>query len=151
MENLIQKLNVKSQPTVLLVNLPAELAPLTEMWASQTTVLQNLETTESVSFVLTFVQHQAQVSDMAAWLTTHTEGDAIVWLAYPKQSSKTYTCDFNRDTGWAALGQVGFEPVRQVAINADWSALRFRRVAFIKTMNRRSAITKAGKERIGQA
>jgi hypothetical protein len=34
------------------------------------------------------------------------------------------------------MGKAGFEPVRMVAIDEDWSALRFRRVEFIKTMNR---------------
>ena len=29
-----------------------------------------------------------------------------------------------------------FEPVRMVAIDEDWSALRFRRAEFIKTMTR---------------
>ena len=53
-------------------------------------------------------------------------------MAYPKGSSKRLTCDFNRDTGWSPLRAVGFGPVRQVAIDEDWSALRFRRAEFIK-------------------
>jgi hypothetical protein len=60
----------------------------------------------------------------------------VVWFAYPKQSSKKYTCEFNRDSGWAELGKAGFEPVRMVAIDADWSAVRFRRVDFIKSLTR---------------
>jgi len=47
-----------------------------------------------------------------------------------------YRCDFNRDTGWVALGEIGFEGVRQIAIDEDWTALRFRRVEFIKTLTR---------------
>jgi len=34
------------------------------------------------------------------------------------------------------LGREGFEPVRIVAIDEDWSAKRFRRVSFIKNMTR---------------
>jgi hypothetical protein len=63
-------------------------------------------------------------------------GDAIVWFAYPKGTSKRYTCDFNRDTGWDVLGRLGFEPVRQVALDEDWSALRFRRAEFIQSLRR---------------
>mgnify|MGYP005835701873 CR=1 FL=1 len=37
------------------------------------------------------------------------------------------------------------EPVRQVAIDEDWSALRFRRVEYIKTMTRSFAMTLEGK------
>src|SRR5262249_2763485 len=65
-----------------------------------------------------------------------TAGDAIVWLAYPKGTSKKYKSQINRDNGWNALGREGFEPVRMVAIDQDWSALRFRRVEFIKNMRR---------------
>ncbi|NIJ52944.1 hypothetical protein [Dyadobacter arcticus] len=36
-------------------------------------------------------------------------------------------CDFNRDTGFAAVGKYGFEPVRQVAIDDDWSSLKFKK------------------------
>jgi hypothetical protein len=45
------------------------------------------------------------------------------------------------------LGKLGFEAVRQVAINEDWSALCFRRVEFIKTMSRdqKRAISAEGK------
>jgi hypothetical protein len=77
------------------------------------------------------------------------EGDALLWFAYPKGTSKKYTCDFNRDTGWQIVGDHGFEGVRQVAIDEDWSALRFRRTKFIKTMTRNSkiAISSEGKKR----
>ena len=34
------------------------------------------------------------------------------------------------------MGEAGFEPVRMVAIDEDWSALRFRRAEFIKNMTR---------------
>ena len=44
----------------------------------------------------------------------------------------------------------GFEPVRQVAIDEDWSALRFRRAEHIKTMTRSFAMTTTGKEKVGQ-
>jgi hypothetical protein len=56
----------------------------------------------------------------------------MLWFAYPKKSSVNYTCDFSRDTGWEILGRHGFEGVRMVAIDQDWSALRFRRVEYIK-------------------
>jgi hypothetical protein len=58
-------------------------------------------------------------------------------------------CDFNRDTGWQPLGKYDLEPVRQVAIDEDWSALRFRNVNNIKKMTRNSAMTlsKEGKNR----
>jgi hypothetical protein len=103
-----------------------------------------------ISFSLAFVTTQSEVDRIAVTVCERADGDAVIWFAYPKGSSKQYACDFNRDTGWAALGAAGFEPVRQVAIDADWSALRFRRAAFVKTMTRDAsrAISSLGKSRV---
>ena len=70
-------------------------------------------------------------------------------MAYPKSTSKKYKCEFNRDSGWPVLGAAGFEPVRMVAIDEDWSALRFRRVEHIKKMarNPEGAISTVGKRK----
>ncbi|HJP97497.1 MAG TPA: hypothetical protein VJ862_02935 [Rhodanobacteraceae bacterium] len=65
-------------------------------------------------------------------LAAQAVGDALLWFAYPKGTSKKYACDFNRDDGWEVLRKSGFDSVRQVAIDDDWSALRFRRVEYIK-------------------
>jgi hypothetical protein len=80
------------------------------------------------------------------------KGDAVLWFCYPKMSSKKYKCDFNRDTGWDVVAQYNFEPVRMVAIDEDWSALRFRKVEFIKTITRREshALTTEAKKRTTQ-
>jgi hypothetical protein len=99
-------------------------------------------------FTLVFAVTLAQIESAVRQLETALEaGDAKLWFAYPKGSSKRYKCEFNRDTGWQALGDAGFEPVRQIAIDEDWSALRFRRVQFIKNLTRASAISVQGKTR----
>jgi len=50
------------------------------------------------------------------------------------------------------LGELGFEPVRLVAIDEDWSALRFRRTEFIKTLTRDEtrALSAAGKTKLAK-
>jgi hypothetical protein len=105
------------------------------------------EITSDTNFYLGFARTLEEVCKHAQAVTAITATDPAVWIAYPKASSKTYTCDFNRDTGWAELGALGYEPVRQVAINSDWSALRFRKVEYIKTMTRSFAMTELGKQK----
>ena len=39
----------------------------------------------------------------------------------------------NRDNGWDILRTAGYETVRAVAIDDDWSALRFRKTECIKS------------------
>jgi hypothetical protein len=79
---------------------------------------------------------QAEADAAVKGVTERAKGDAVVWFAYPKGSSKRYTSTINRDTGWDSLGAAGFEAVRMVAIDEDWSAVRFRRAEFIKSMQR---------------
>jgi hypothetical protein len=98
---------------------------------------------------ITFVQTKAELVQVVEDVS-QTEGDVIIWVAYPKKSSKKYVCELDRDHGFEILGTVGFEGVRQVAIDADWSALRFRRVEYVAKMTRdpQRAITKVGKEHV---
>jgi hypothetical protein len=102
-----------------------------------------------IVFALAFVKTKQEVEVASEKLVQAAEGDAQLWMVYPKGSSKKYKCEFNRDTGWKALGEAGYEPVRQVAIDEDWSALRFRKAEFIKTMTRNpeGAISSAGRKK----
>lgn len=144
MPSIFQKLNLKDQTEVVVVNAPAsfepEIAALTGL-----SVLRDPRAAKTISFAIAFAIKQKEVDAAAKMITAKASGDAVLWFAYPKGSSKKYTCEFNRDTGWAALAKAGYEPVRQVAIDEDWSALRFRKVEHIKTMTRSFAATEAGK------
>lgn len=151
MDAVFKKLNYKDQPLVLAVNAPdsfeKNLASL-----EKALVCRTLADLTSVPFVIAFATKQQQVDEIAHSVVPLLEGDALFWIAYPKGSSKKYTCDFNRDNGWKVLGEYEMEPVRQVAIDEDWSALRFRKVAYIKTMtrNEKMILSEQGKQRISQ-
>ncbi|MFN3875556.1 MAG: hypothetical protein ACK4L7_06555 [Flavobacteriales bacterium] len=142
---LLRKLNYKGHDPVLVIRPPEAFAPAVEALAREATVHQDAAAPKGCAFVIAFATRQQQVDELAKQVAPALEGDAILWIAYPKQSSKRYRCEFNRDTGWDALGPAGYEPVRQVAIDEDWSALRFRRVAHIKKMTRSFAMTAEGK------
>ena len=64
----------------------------------------------------------------------------MFWIAHPKGTSKCYQFEFDRDTGWTAIGEAGFEPVRKVAIDEDWRALRFRRTTHVNSLTRRESM-----------
>ena len=148
MNPLFKRLNFKEHKQVVLLNLPDDLGDLAAGFRLLAEVHNSFENVEKADFVLAFCKKQEEVNAAADLMVQNTEGDAAVWIAYPKGTSKRYKCDFNRDNGWTRLGDLGFEPVRQVAIDDDWSALRFRRVGFIKTMTRSFAMTEEGKNRI---
>lgn len=147
MNAILKKLQYKEQSTIFVLNAPADLQPLFDEW-QQFVLIKNKLSKSSVSFALVFCISQKDVDTLAEKLLPLAYGDAVIWFCYPKGTSKKYKCEFNRDNGWAKLGVMGWEPVRMVAIDEDWSALRFRKTAFIKTMTRSSAISQQGKERI---
>lgn len=148
MTPLFKKLNLKDQNEILLLNAPESFAAEKEQIRPFVAVHTDLKKLKTTNFVLAFVTTQKEIDALMPLLAEKLEGDGVLWLCYPKGSSKKYTCDFNRDTGWATLGKYGFEPVRQVAIDADWSALRFRRVQYIKSLTRSFALTAEGQARI---
>ncbi len=144
-----EKLNLKAQREIVVLDAPAsfegEMKKLTGV-----TIHRRVEPGATSEFVLAFATRLAEVEAAARLLARAAPGDAVVWVAYPKGASKKDTCDFNRDTGWTSLGAAGFEPVRQVAIDEDWSALRFRRVEFIKSMTRspKHALSAGGRAKV---
>ena len=131
MPTVFEKLNLKLQREIVVINAPASFEP--ELAAlKDVVVLRDVNKAKPVHFAIAFATKQAEVDAISKALAAKAEGDALIWFAYPKGMSKKYQCDFNRDSGWDVLRSAGFDTVRAVAIDKDWSALRFRRVEFIK-------------------
>jgi hypothetical protein len=145
---IFKKLALKDQDPVIVMGAPAEFAPEVAALGDRR-VVHDLAEVEAVAFALGFARDRAELDPLCAALVAKAPGDAVLWIAYPKKSSKRYRADFDRDRGWDVLGAAGFEPVRQVAIDEDWSALRFRRVEHVKSLTRSKAmaLSDEGKER----
>ena len=134
MTPLFKKLNLGTHTALVVLNAPQSFEP-------ELAALKGVTVKRAVSgpcaFALAFVITAAELDAASRKLAAAATGDAILWMVYPKGTSKKYQCEFNRDSGWPGLAAAGFEPVRMVAIDADWSALRFRRAEYIKTMTRK--------------
>ncbi len=143
MNPLFTKLNLRDQASIVVLDAPPSMdAALASL--SGVTVHRELPQGATASFAIAFAVTQRQLDDVSANLASACIGDAVLWIAYPKKSSRKFRCEFDRDSGWRVLSDAGFEGVRMVAIDEDWSALRFRRVQFVKTLSR-------SPERIGTA
>lgn len=145
MTTLLKKMNYKAPWPIVVMNAPESFNAELEAWKNLAPVRSIPK--EQVQFAVAFCTTQAEVDKAANALMPAAVGDALIWLCYPKGSSKKYKCEFNRDNGWAVPGKLGWEPVRMVAIDEDWSALRFRRAEHIKILKRSFAISEAGKEK----
>jgi phage-related baseplate assembly protein len=78
---------------------------------------------EAADAVLLFVRMRADLDDAEALLAA-ARADRLAWVAYPKAGR--LGTDLNRDRLAEALTALGVRPVRQVALDDTWSALRFR-------------------------
>lgn len=146
---LLKKLNFKNKSSILVLNHPFEFDEQIGSFQKETKVKVDLKKINEIEIVLAFVKQIDEINTLTPLLNDKLVEDGILWFAYPKKSSKKYESEINRSTGWEVLGQYNFEPVRQIAIDENWSALRFRDVDFIKTIKRnpKMILSKKGKER----
>lgn len=128
--SVFEKLNLRDQAQLLVLNAPESFeAELDRLRGRH--IVRGLKDCPQVEFALIFVSLQKQLNELATGVTRRAADDPILWFAYPKGTSRKYSCDFSRDHGWDVLYGAGFDTVRQVAIDEDWSALRFRRTKYI--------------------
>ncbi len=148
MDALLKKLNFKNQGKILVLNAPEEFSRSLQQFRAFAAV-DEAAGTEMYSFVLVFVKNEGEIGASLRQIKDRLSDDAVFWYAYPKKASKKYKAELDREHGWKDLGELGYEPVRQVAIDDDWSAVRFRQVHRIKKFTRKKEMTisEEGKER----
>ncbi len=147
MTPLFKKLNFKDQKVIFIQNPPEEFRSEMSSMSGFCPVETIFNDDRKITFILIFVTRLEEIEQSIQQIYPLLEGDVVLWYAYPKASSKKYRCGFNRDTGWKSLGSYNLEPVRQVALDEDWSALRFRKVEFIKNFTRNDAMILSEKGR----
>ena len=72
-----------------------------------------------------FATRLAELRAFAKKLPKHAAPNALLWISYPKKTSKTGS-DLSRDVIREAMSAAGWRSVSIVAIDEVWSALRFR-------------------------
>jgi hypothetical protein len=132
MTETFRKLNLKAQSPILVLDAPQSFAKETAGLKGAVQVHVRPAKGAAYSFVLAFGAASTELSKAARAVVPILDGDAVCWFAYPKGTSKRYASDINRDGLWALLKPLGLTPVRQVSIDEDWSALRFRVTEFMK-------------------
>lgn len=136
MASVFSKLNYKNQTSVLVLDAPESFEQTLDEIRSQAEIITVIEDIEIIDFVISFVTTLRDIEIAINAIAPKLGKDAVVWFCYPKGTSKKYRCEFNRDNGWAAVTSYNLETVRMVAIDEDWSALRFRDMAFVKKSTR---------------
>ena len=112
------KLQIKAGQSVALLHVPDDVTIELPEGCMRTTDPAGAEV------VVTFVASRDELSERAAPAVEAALRDALTWVAYPKAGQQG--TDLNRDSVRDLLMPRGVQPVRQVAIDDVWSALRFR-------------------------
>jgi len=112
------KLQIKPGQRIATIGAPGDVVPI----AGEGT--HPAGTPDDADVVVVFVRTRAELTAVGAPAIEAARRDQLAWIAYPK-AGKLGT-DLNRDILAGALTGEGVQPVRQVAIDEVWSALRFR-------------------------
>jgi hypothetical protein len=129
MNETLKKLNYK-KGRIDLSSVPPEFLPVAEDWRSEGLEVRIIRNegdapANDSHFQVVFVRDAADVASCVPPSISSLTTDAVFWVAFPKQSSKRYSSDINRDSLWKLMTSYAFHPCRNVALDDDWSALRF--------------------------
>ena len=120
--SLAQKLQIKSGKLIV-INAPKGYAEHLTSELKDLTV--STRAAGQAEAVLLFVNSLAEVDKLTRKAGKLVKPAGLLWIAYAKGASKVKT-DVNRDRLWAAVQPIGWQPVRQIALDEVWSALRFK-------------------------
>ena len=124
-----RKLGFKDGMRVLVINAPVGYREALAAGAPGIAVEAQGETTSGPrDAVQLFCVSRAELDAHAAAALLAFRPNGLLWVCYPKGSSGVES-DLNRDVDWGPIAAAGFRPVRQVAIDEVWSALRFRPIS----------------------
>jgi hypothetical protein len=88
-------------------------------------------------FVQVFATRLSEIRRFAQKLSKHAAPNALVWISYPKKTSKL-AGDLSRDVIRKAMSSAGWRAVSIVAVDEVWSALRFRPAGQVGSRSKRS-------------
>jgi hypothetical protein len=125
--SLIKKLQIKAGTRLWLINVPQALAEAISAGAE----VEPVHAGDDYDGALAFCRSVLEVEAFSSQILERLPVDGLFWLAYRKGAAGKET-GLSRDDGWAALDRAGFRPVRSIAIDDEWTAIRFRERALVK-------------------
>jgi hypothetical protein len=137
MSALLDKLNYKGQKRISIINADESFVFHVSKELKGVIIDQKIDPRYPYEFIILFVKSALEIEAMAPITLHNLLADGVLWFCYPKKTSKKYSSDIDRDHGWKTLNDSGFYGVRLVAIDEDWSALRFRNIKYIKSTSDR--------------
>lgn len=76
-------------------------------------------------WIQVFARNKEELASFAPKAASALKPDSILWLSFPKGSSKLQT-DLTRDKGWEAIRDLDLKFITLVSVNDMWSAFALR-------------------------
>ena len=137
MKKLLEKLNYKGNNRIAVLNSEDGFIASLSLEISELVIDRVIDPRFPYDFIMIFVRNLAEVESFTSIALHNLLCDGVLWFCYPKKNSKKYSSDIDRDHGWMTLNEAGFQGIRIVAVDKDWSALRFRNIKFIRSTSGR--------------
>ena len=119
--DVIQKLRISGGQRVLVVNANERQKDLLSGLPAGARLVEAGE----ADVVVLFAHDSAELKTHLQRAAGAAEGDRLFWICYPKKGAGVQS-DLSRDRLRDLAVEAGVEAVSQIALDATWSALRFR-------------------------
>ena len=137
MKNLLNKLNYKGQNRIAVIHAEESFTISLNNELKDVMIDKEIDPRYPYDFIILFVKSVLEIEFLTPIALHNLLVNGVLWVCYPKKTSKKYSSDINRDHGWNALNDSGFQGIRIVSIDENWSAIRFRNIKFIKSTSER--------------
>ena len=122
-KSVAQKLYIRENYTVLLLNAPKGYRQVLGELPHGARIVT--KASKPVDFIQLFAATKADMMKVFLQAKPLLKEDGLLWATYPKAGQ--LDTDLKREVVWECGQSVGMQPVSQIAVDAVWSALRFKR------------------------
>ncbi|MGD9201398.1 MAG: hypothetical protein PVI26_07540 [Chitinispirillia bacterium] len=130
MNSIFQKLNIKYENKILVLNIPQEFKNMFNRALKEGAKIDEKRMPSSIyTFALVFVTSIDEISVTASMsVKSLVKENPKFWIAFPKSNSRKYKTDIKKDADWEVMNAIGFRVDKSTEINEDWIAYRFTRL-----------------------
>ena len=133
MKQLLNKLNYKKYSRIAVLNSGEHFLKAISNELENVMTDSEIDQRYAYDFMLIFVKNVKEINYYSPIVLHNLTADGVLWFFYPRKNSKKQSADLKLNKNWKILNNLGFYEIRMVAIDNEWSAMRFRNIKFIKS------------------
>ena len=139
MDNILKKMRYGNQERIAVLNAPEVFRERVAGLLPGVQIDTEINARYLYDFMIAFTPEPEDIRKLAPACIHNLSDDGKLWMAYQKGGSTKDTSGVNRDRGWNTVEESGYRRVSQVAIDEQWSALRFRNTKYVGSSKRKGS------------